>query len=79
MLTRALRTKVPNLVTNELGPPVLRSNKDSSYSFSSRKQFMEYSTLHSSCDLPYQERGSAAERTLCKVCSMPKVCSVLKC
>ena len=66
-------------VTCELGCPVLGSNKDPSYSYSSRKQFMEYSTLHSSCDLPYQERRSAAERTLCKVFSVPNVPSVLKC
>ena len=65
----------------EFGCPVLRSNKDPSYSYSysSRKQFMKfYSTLHSSCDVPYQERGSPAERTLCKVPSMPNVPSVLK-
>ena len=65
-------------VTGELGCSVLRSNKDPSYSYSSRKQFMEYSALHSSHDLPYQERRSAAERTLCKVFSVPNVPSVLK-
>ena len=38
----------------------------------SRKQFMEfYSTLHSSHDVPYQERGSAAESTLCKYPACP--------
>ena len=52
-------------VTGELGPPVLRSNKDPSYSYSSRKQFMEYSTLHSNHDVPYQERGHCAAWPVC--------------
>ena len=60
-------------VTSEVGCPVLWSNKDPSYNYSSRRQLMEYSTLHSSCDLPYQERGSGAERTLCNVFSVPNV------
>ena len=75
-----IKDKGSRPVTSELGCPVLRSKKDLSYSYSysSRKQFMEYSTLHFSRDLPYQERGSAVERTLCKVSSMPNVPTVLK-
>ena len=63
MLTRTLRMNGSRPVTGELGPPVLRSNKDPSYS--SRKQFMEYSTLHSSHDVPYQERGHCAAWPVC--------------